>query len=59
MEDGEQEQSRTATAPAILHPLVFDWLGALPWRCPKCGSTLHTRELAPHCPRCGFYEAED
>jgi hypothetical protein len=55
MEDGERKG--TATAPA--GPLVFDWQGALPWRCPRCGAEVCCAELAPRCERCGYREAGD
>lgn len=37
--------------------LAFDWLAAVKWTCPKCGAVIHTKELAPRCPRCGHREA--
>jgi len=45
-----------AEAPAAL---AFDWLAALPWACLRCGAAIHTKELAPRCPRCGHHEAGD
>ena len=41
------------------HPLVFDWLGALPWRCPRCGAEMRTAEMTPRCERCGYRDAAD
>ena len=48
-----------AETKAPLHPLTFSWLAAVPWTCPRCGAVIHTKELAPRCPRCGYREAGD
>lgn len=39
-------------------PTAFAWLPPTLWRCPRCGSTILTREAAPRCRRCGAREDE-
>jgi len=40
-------QKVTATAPAVSHPLTFDWLGAVPWTCSRCGAEHSSGEMTP------------
>jgi rubrerythrin len=32
------------------------WVLIGEWRCPRCETTVETREAGPRCPRCGFAE---
>lgn len=43
------EQQRAAIS-------AWDWQPESPWRCPRCGQLLLTREAAPTCPTCLYRE---
>lgn len=34
------------------------WQPPLLWRCPRCSTTILSREAGPRCPRCGAWEDE-
>ena len=36
--------------------LIYHWVPAWPWLCPKCGTVTVTKESSPRCRRCGFRE---
>lgn len=37
----------------FLHKCSFDFVEAIPRRCPKCSSEFHSKTFAKHCPQCG------
>lgn len=39
-------------------PTAFDWIPARLHRCPRCRTTVLTREASPRCARCGAREDE-
>lgn len=47
--------SRPPQARALESMSPWSWLPPALWTCPRCATTILTREAAPRCPRCGHY----
>jgi len=53
---GHKTPSQTRFEERRMTVWPWAWLPARLWRCPRCSTTILTREAGPRCPRCGFVE---
>ena len=54
--DVREPEDAAAGLAAVLASTARSWVPAQLWTCPGCVSTVLTREAAPRCRRCGFWQ---